>query len=826
MSNGKNKNDPWKLLSIEEYKKLPKAKQRKYEEELKKRYYAEKDSAKRGEYSDAFWLISLSKTPQEKIEEADDPINHQGSPGYVTALKYAGAGAAALQAGIGAYNAAGSFVNDYIDDELDKLREARLQEKCLFDADGNPLTPTQKCDTNADCPGGAKCKDGKCEPKCTGPLAKLEDIDEAWWQKIDDWIEQTYDSLDDPMPTLSGCVAPYAKHFFNYVPIHYYLMQKMKGLLDDMLGLDVAKEEINKMIKAQTSCKTAAGDNDFEFDYDAFKDKAEWPQFDLGLFPLSPLPYFKIRIPNWLLLLADPLLVVRRIIIDTVCYALCQLLNKLMLEIAELLIKKQQEELEEYELATGVSSVKAPSDLTKVDLNPFITDESLLKAYELGLVQNKDIETMRKYITESIMNNNKDKDGNLLITMRDIIDLLAGSAGCRAMGEMIKVGKRTHNQSLGLKEEKTIKPFWAFLGDHVDIFAYLKQSQADCEPYICPPEYDEELLDKYKEGISGICALLQKPENLLGDIDPEKLAIDIANSIFKDQGMDSKLDKCNPSLLFGDDDFKKEVLFRRCQKIPLEKYNSPKKNTSAGLDVYKDWNKTSPAFENCKGKNKGECTGVPDIFDPLNWDSINPDDVFAHTGLWETGTKTADKKKKRWRKFYFDGDEDDYYLVKYEDWHKKQYGIKPLNNNPYYGKERWPGPVGEPKGSCKVDSDCSGHKTGKMPPGCGGNFPSTKCEKGKCQSYGWMGWAKPKPKSGAKFWSSWAIPLYLTVPGISWTWGPWVVNYTVDVPLIPTFTIGPWTIMSKKTFKIGPQPLFTFGTVGNGIWFYNGDCDN
>ena len=650
----------------------------------------------------------------------------------------------------------------------------------------------------------------------------------------------------------------------------------MMEQIDALLGLDQSKIQINAMIKEQASCKAAASDNNFEFTVDELRAKAKFPMFDLGIFPLDPLPYFKIELPCWLIMIADPGLVVRRIVIDTICFTLCKFLNAIMLAIAEMLMKKMKEEQEALDLSTGISSVMTPVDLTKIDINPFVADESLIEAYNLGLIQTKDTSIIRAYITESIMNDNKDDDGNLFITMQDVLDLLAGASTCRAMGEMIRVGIRTHNEPLGLKEEKAIRAFWIFIGDHVDVFAYINASKADCEPYICPPEFDEELLNKYKDGIAGICELMKKPEDLLGDLDPEKLALALANNVLKDHGLPGKLDKCNPSLLFGEESFKKKVLNRKCQKIPRDLYNI-KTNTDVGKDKKIPWPPdnypTSPGkckvagkWVQCTSAAGGGIAGVPDSLDPWVWNGVSPDHVYAHTGDWQTGTKTAKAGSKKFEHFYFDGNESEYTLSLWEDMpeHKNIPKGDPRHKQ-NYGKTRWPGIEGEPKGNCIQHSNCPGYKV-EAPKECSGKHPSPKCESspgvdfiykgkytnvtdavnakekvGKCQTYGWIGHAKEDP------WSSWSIPLYyeITSPEISWpnsvcgffcsSWSPtWACKMFCrnsddnkdGGAGSKCYEEGHDGWRCKGKVLIDAYLLYTIGTVGNGVWFYSGDCDN
>ena len=81
------------------------------------------------------------------------------------------------------------------------------------------------------------------------------------------------------------------------------------------------------------------------------------------------------------------------------------------------------------------------------------------------------------------------------ITVKDLITLLAGDASCRVKGVLIEIGMREENKSLDLQKANKILQFWKYLGNSIDMFAFIENSMLECEPDICPTPIDEELLN-------------------------------------------------------------------------------------------------------------------------------------------------------------------------------------------------------------------------------------------------------------------------------------------------------------------------------------------
>ena len=122
---------------------------------------------------------------------------------------------------------------------------------------------------------------------------------------------------------------------------------------------------------------------------------------------------------------------------------------------------------------------------------------------------------------------------------------MAGDATCRVKGVLIEIGLREENKSLDLQKANKILQFWKYLGNSIDMFAFIENSMLECEPDICPTPIDEELLNNLLREMDKVCGLLKKPEDLLPltPEDIEAMALSIGNKILQDAGMgDSKLD--------------------------------------------------------------------------------------------------------------------------------------------------------------------------------------------------------------------------------------------------------------------------------------------
>jgi hypothetical protein len=172
------------------------------------------------------------------------------------------------------------------------------------------------------------------------------------------------------------------------------------------------------------------------------------------------------------------------------------------------------------------------------------------------------------------------------ITVKDLITLLAGDAPCRVKGVLIEIGMREENKSLDLQKANKILQFWKYLGNSVDMFAFIENSMLECEPDICPTPIDEELLNNLLKEMDKVCGLLKKPEDLLPlkPEDVEAMAISIGNKILQDSGNgDSKLDPDDNAAIVPEKTRLKQKLNERCQEMRRVTENDPAEGYVSGV---------------------------------------------------------------------------------------------------------------------------------------------------------------------------------------------------------------------------------------------------
>ena len=172
------------------------------------------------------------------------------------------------------------------------------------------------------------------------------------------------------------------------------------------------------------------------------------------------------------------------------------------------------------------------------------------------------------------------------ITVKDLITLLAGDATCRVKGVLIEIGLREENKSLDLQKANKILQFWKYLGNSIDMFAFIENSMLECEPDICPTPIDEELLNNLLREMDKVCGLLKKPEDLLPltPEDIEAMALSIGNKILQDAGMgDSKLDPDDHAAIVPEKTRLKDLLNERCTKMRRVEDNDPSEGYLSGI---------------------------------------------------------------------------------------------------------------------------------------------------------------------------------------------------------------------------------------------------
>jgi len=614
---------------------------------------------------------------------------------------------------------------------------------------------------------------GYCIPACKVPeiydfLRQLDDPEEdVDFGEVVSFI----DALGKPPPPLSSCVVPHVDKFFNVIPWQYFIMKALMAMVDDLLSqLDLQGfNDLDELIKEKTKCGADG------LDLDSIKagahlpsaaDLVPWPDF----LPFPPLPYIPWPPPglgSLIRIYMKPMDVVRVIIIDSMCWAICKVLNPIIYAILGIMLGLEEDYLENHDEETGASltSLPAASEFTmkKNDVNSFVTDDILEDANSRGYVVLKNVGGKAQGTTSIDADHQHifeiDKDGNgtakevchpmsnnichtheivngmvrteqsecypnckqrygvcgvpphiheipddafyatvrkyikevnyeKRMTVKDLITLLAGSANCPVKGVLLEVGKREEYQNLELTDTRKILQFWQYLGNNINMFEFIEQSKIDCSPQVCPKPIEEQMLMNLMEEMNKACALMKEPELLLpfGQDELKALAIDVGNQMLTNSGFDGQLSEDDPSQLIGDKEYLKMVLNDKCKTKAKEFHDNCVSNPKAA-------------------KCKNDDIGKGGTADP------------------------ADLENGGWKKFIFDGDEEDYNLV--------------ANEN---GQTRLLVNDGPTTGPCTDDDDCGTHK-------------SAKCEAGLCQPKKWSGNTNKHP------WGVKRIPTGL-IPGI------------------------------------------------------------
>tara|TARA_B100001123_G_scaffold63459_1_gene69698 strand:+ start:4701 stop:7787 length:3087 start_codon:yes stop_codon:yes gene_type:complete len=597
------------------------------------------------------------KTPKERAKDAEKKqIESTGDPIKWDAMEWAGAlaGTAAIYEGVV------GTLNDYIDDQIE---EALKPKRCNYDGE-KALEYTKKCKTDSDCGPSQKCikkisafgqeiylneasdsfnfpdKVGPDEGRCANACVRPETIK---FFSGDASITDLIKGVTESVP-LSACISPYFVKFFNVIPWQFYLMKKLEGMVNDLLSYTnvVDINEINKQIKERTICGEENG-----LDIEKIKESARIPSLLGSIFPLPALPHLKIPIPEILRILVDPLSIVRKIVIDLLCYELCKLLNPIMLIATQAMLELERNMMESYNKETG-QTLPSYEDfqLETIDVNRFILDRVLKDAGKLGHVTLGEVNFQGEtsYNAGHFHNFTIDDDGhgtaelkchpntnkichshkiyngavmssqstcypyckqvhgiegvephthtlpdtglgllrdyiefvNKKLEVRDVIILLTGDASCDVRMQLIKIGRASEGfidytinppdkyQSLELDEEERILKFWKYLGDHMNVFAFIEDSKAACYPDVCPPQIQDKMLNDIVDQMNTICELLKTPEKLLPlDADDlERMALDIANQLLPDG---SKLDRNDPSAILTPESRKQNGLTKRCR---------------------------------------------------------------------------------------------------------------------------------------------------------------------------------------------------------------------------------------------------------------------
>ena len=343
--------------------------------------------------------------------------------------------------------------------------------------------------------------------------------------------------------SIVDCASPYWDRFMNIIPYQYYIALFLEKSLGKLLEefIDELGPEEQQEIWQQTPCG--------QEQLTTFINKSV-PLGQIPPFPeipyLPPLPY--INIPSIKKIL-------KNLMIDVLCYAICCILEGLLSWTLKAMeeIMNQYIEDENAGILTDPAGNFMGTELDKIDLNKYLTDESVREMIQKGFVdKTATTSEVREYIrfvcSEELHS----------IKFRHIVYLMLGEANCPTLnillllgnkwpekdfdeeysdlGGMItpdvlgaaykeilpaaaKVGISTNDPyyKLGLDTEKRIIKFFEFIGENINVFQVIAEAKENaCIPDPCILK-DEMTKDKFLGLMDELCNLLN-PELGLPDI--------------------------------------------------------------------------------------------------------------------------------------------------------------------------------------------------------------------------------------------------------------------------------------------------------------------
>tara|TARA_R110000824_G_scaffold139029_1_gene303980 strand:- start:2020 stop:4212 length:2193 start_codon:yes stop_codon:yes gene_type:complete len=324
-------------------------------------------------------------------------------------------------------------------------------------------------------------------------------------------------SLSDVLLTtkydIIACVKDQMEKFFAVIPVQYYLLILLQGLAKELGNSKIIEEKVSgpcgELVKQTTVFENYL------------------PELDLPKIP--PIPY--IPIP-------DLTKILEQVIIKSFCFAFCVVSTQILREISEAMFAVD-------DMFVEFGDGKLP-DLEKVDINPYISDQTIEEAYDRKLTTEKNIATVRDFISYI--------QGLSFVKQQEMVFLLMGSAECKILDTIlatqldekfrqqlatsdtpsiqhalktIRGSKDSSNftfknySSLGLNTDKKIIDFFSFLGTSVNTLDLINDSRANlCLPDVC--EVTDENLNAITTAAQKLCDLLNPPSKLpplpMGDL--------------------------------------------------------------------------------------------------------------------------------------------------------------------------------------------------------------------------------------------------------------------------------------------------------------------
>ena len=346
------------------------------------------------------------------------------------------------------------------------------------------------------------------------------------------------------------CINPYFDQFFNLIPLQFLINKSIRDLIKEALE-GLTEKEIQQTIRNIQPCGA-------ELEILIRNKEIQYPD----IFPLLTLPAIP-TIPN-----LNLYTVLRRLIIELICYIVCITLTPLLTSASKLIL----EGLNDYakkdlsEAGTGTFRQLVANSLKKINLNDYIEaaviNEAVRQNKVGGLIEAKII-VLGKPDEGAIHDRfglwrplRKDEEGTALSGVRNLIRkyfdaifnfksepyrkqvfdpkgerfvfieedpetgekirrelgtkemvyMLFGEYNCLTMADLISVGKQEEFKLLRLNTEERIVSFYKFIGVDFDAFSVIEDLKT------CPPEpcakLDEEVVDATQKRLAQLCKIL------------------------------------------------------------------------------------------------------------------------------------------------------------------------------------------------------------------------------------------------------------------------------------------------------------------------------
>ena len=340
------------------------------------------------------------------------------------------------------------------------------------------------------------------------------------------------------------CINPYFDQFFNLIPLQFLINKQIRDLIKEALE-GLTEKEIQQTVRNVQPCGA-------ELETIITRKEIEFPD----IFPLLTIPTIP-TIPN-----INLYTILRRLIIELVCFSVCKALTPLIASSAQIILKGLNDfaKSELIEADTGAFRQLVANSLQKINLNEYIEASVINEAIKQnkvgGLVEAKilvlgkpqegaildrfglwrpldqseeeealggvrnlignyfdaifafESETYKKQVFDPLNERFVFVDDVRELGTKEMVYMLLGEYNCLTIADLVSIGKRDEFKLLRLNTEERIVEFYRFIGVDFDAFSAI----SDLKSKSCPPEPCEELdakvVDATQKRLAQLCKIL------------------------------------------------------------------------------------------------------------------------------------------------------------------------------------------------------------------------------------------------------------------------------------------------------------------------------